>query len=107
MRERRLVQPAEPSIGDLVAECVGARLDTSKAGNPMVVWEFRLDDGRRVNRYTVKRRLETAQVAEALGLGRRFRLSEAAGRRCILSVTWDGMYHSIESCRPIEAGGPL
>lgn len=99
MEKRRLGQ--DPELGEHVAECVGAVLDTSAAGNRMVVWTFELPGGRRVNHYTVRRRAETALTAQALGLGKSFRLSEALGCRCRVAVSKDGAWLKVSGVRPL------
>lgn len=106
-RERRKVEPvqADHLDGDYEAVCLGAETRTASTGSECVVWTF-LVEGLRLSRWTVKRRMETGETAGALGLGRRFKLSAAADKRCIVTVSFDGLYHSIDRCRPL-GNGPL
>lgn len=97
--------PVNPLLesGDYPGICVMAREATSAAGNPMIVWTFELESGRRLlNRYTLRKgsgAAATHETAMALGLGKRFRLSAAVGRSCVLVVGVDGQWNTIERCK--------
>jgi hypothetical protein len=91
-----------PLTGTHPATCVSAKRDTSKAGNAMVVWHFRLDNGVELRRWTVLTSTDLHQTVVALGLDpAAVRLSEAAGKKCRLVISHDGSFHSIDASRPL------
>lgn len=92
----------EPLTGVHVGTCVSAGRSTSKAGNDMVIWLFRLEGGLELRRWTLLRSTDIHETVVALGMDpSAVRLSEAPGRRCRLIVSHDGSFHSIESTRPL------
>lgn len=82
--------------GEYVGTVESAVETTSQAGNDMVVWTFVLPGDRRLTRYTLKTSDELHETAEALGLGRRFKLSDAEGGKCILVVDVAKGWNTIE-----------
>lgn len=89
-----------PDPGEYAALCLRAEAVESAAGNKCVRWTFEID-GVELARTTVTRRKETGQTAQALGLPRAFRLSDAAGRRCRITLKQDGTFLSVENPRPL------
>lgn len=93
-------QAATLTPGEYVAVCRQAEAVQSAAGNDCIRWTFSVD-GAELARTTVRRRKETGQTAQALGLPRAFRLSQAVNRRCRITVKQDGAYLSVDSVRPL------
>ena len=92
----------EPLTGTHPATCVSAERSVSKAGNRMVVWTFRLDNGMDLRRWTLERSTDIHETVVALGLDpKAVRLSEAPGRRCRVVLSHDGSFHNIEAVRPL------
>jgi hypothetical protein len=92
----------EPLTGTFVGTCLAAERATSKAGNKMVVWHFRLDSGIDLRRWTLLKSTDLHETVTALGLDpAATRLSEAVGRKCRLVVGHDGAFQTIESARPL------
>lgn len=101
-RERRPVTTSGPLTGTFVAACVSAERSTSKAGNAMVVWTFRLDNDLELRRWTLLRSTDIHETVVALGLDpNAVRLSEAVGRQCRVTVGHDGMFSTIEATKPL------
>lgn len=107
-RERRPVEGPTPlPAGTYPATCVSAEATVSAAGNQMVVWEFQVDERPvpPVKRFTMRRGSrapETRATAEALGLGARFKLSAAVGRRCLLTLEVDGTFNNCVSIAAVR-----
>lgn len=92
----------EPLTGTFVGTCLAAERATSKAGNAMIVWQFRLDNGVDLRRWTLLRSTDIHETVTALGLDpAAVLLSDAAGRRCRLVVGHDGSFHTIEATRAL------
>lgn len=92
----------DPLTGVHVGTCVSAERSTSKAGNPMIVWTFRLENGMDLRRWTLLRSTDIHETVVALGLDpQAVRLSEAPGKRCRLVISHDGAFHSVDSARPL------
>lgn len=106
-RERQpILGPVLLPAGYYTATCVAATAETSRSGNAMVVWQFELPGGRTVNHYTMRSGSGAAALhdtAAALGLGKRFRLSQAAGRRALLDLGIDGDWNRVERVRPLPS----
>lgn len=101
-RERRPVQPAEAAEpGVVVGTCTGAFEDISKAGNRMITFVFSTPHGT-VRHFCLRRSANLFETAQALGLGRSFRLSEASGRKCRLELKPDGPYWKVERTAPLQ-----
>jgi hypothetical protein len=94
-------QAADLTAGEHVAVCLRAEAVESAAGNPCIRWVFATPDGFELARTTVRRRRETGLTAQALGLPKAFRLSQAAGRSCRITLKKDGAYWSIDSTRAL------
>lgn len=86
--------------GEHVASCLRAEAVDSAAGNPCIRWVFQVGEFE-LARTTVRRRKETGQTAQALGLPKAFRLSQAAGRSCRITIKKDGSYWSIDGARAL------
>ena len=91
-------QVAEP--GEHVATCLRAEPHESAAGNKCVRWTFQVGDFE-LAWVTVQRRKETGQAAQALGLPKAFRLSQAKGRQCRLTLAKDGAFTKVTAARPL------
>lgn len=92
----------EPLTGTHPATCVSAERGTSKAGNAMIIFQFRLENGMDLRRWCLTRSTDLHETVTALGMNpAAVRLSEAAGRRCRVVVSHDGSFHNIEACRPL------
>lgn len=104
-RERQpVLGPLPLAAGQYEAVVTLAKADVSRAGSDMVVWVFELPAGRTVNHYTMRSGPGAASLhdtAAALGLGKRFRLSQAAGRRCLLDLSVDGDWNRVDRVRPL------
>lgn len=101
-RERVRVGGADSLVGTHVGTCLSAARDTSKAGNKMVVWLFKLDNGVELKRWTLERSTDIHETVTALGLDpAAVRLSQAPGRQCRLVVGYDGQFARIESAKPL------
>jgi len=94
------VQPPQLPPGEHVATCVQAEAVESAAGNPCVRWTLRVGEFD-LAWTTVRRRKETGQAAQALGLPKAFRLSQAIGRKCRITVAKDGAYMKVTAARPL------
>lgn len=92
-------QTVQVAPGEHEAVCVQAEATTSAAGNDCIRWVYEFEGGARVAWTTVRRRRESGLAAKALGLGTEFRLSQAEGRRCRVTVTQDGPFLSVKSVR--------
>lgn len=110
-RERRKVEgspdfPEPLAAGEYPATCLGAEERIASTGSECIVWHFEVlgDPPVRRDRWTVKRRPETYETAQALGLGRRFKLSAAAGRTCLLNLSVDGRFNNIDRARSADTG---
>lgn len=93
-------QAADLTAGEHVAVCLRAEATDSAAGNACIRWVFQVA-GFELARVTVRRRRETGLTAQALGLGKAFRLSQAAGRSCRITLKKDGAYWSVDSARAL------
>lgn len=88
--------------GEYVAACCQAEVVDSQAGNPCVRWTFQVENHDvRLAWTTVRRRRETGLVAQALGLPKAFRLSQALGRSCRITVAKDGGFMKVTGARPL------
>ena len=88
--------------GEYVAACRQAEAVDSQAGNPCVRWTFEVEGTEvRLAYTTVRRRRETGLVAQALGLPKAFRLSQALDRRCRITVAKDGSFMKVTGARPL------
>jgi hypothetical protein len=97
--------PVNASVltGVHVATCVTATQQNSKAGNPMIVWEFSVDGHPYVlKHWTLLRSTSIHETVVALGLDPlATKLSAAPGRQCRVVVSFDGQFHSIDSCKSL------
>jgi hypothetical protein len=102
VERRRLGGGAPFPPGEYTATCTGAYHDTSAAGNKMVVWSLQLANGQFVRHWTVRRRVETGLMAQALGLPLKpLRIADALDRQCRATVAWDGSYMKVTGVRPV------
>jgi hypothetical protein len=90
----------QPEPGEHLAVCLQADRHKSAAGNACVRWTFQVGDFE-LAWVTVQRRKETGQAAQALGLPKAFRLSEAAGKQCRLTLAKDGSYMKVTGARSL------
>lgn len=90
------IDTLEPGTYD--ATVVGAERYTAQSGSRCVRWTFRLSSGADVTRVTPVSgpgAVWGAEVVEALGLPKRLRLSEAVGKRCVVTLAMQGQYLSV------------
>lgn len=103
-RDRTPVSGAgpEPLTGVFGATCVSAQRSVSKAGNGMVIWQFRLDNGLELRRWTLFTSTDLHETVTALGFDPKgVDLRDAAGRKCRLVISHDGQFSNIDSVRPL------
>lgn len=90
------IDSLEPGTYD--ATVVGAERHTAQSGAACVRWTFRLSSGADVTRVTPVSgpgAVWGAEVVEALGLPKRLRLSEAAGKECRVVLKMEGQWLSV------------
>lgn len=88
--------------GTYDATCVGAERSLTQAGAPCVRWTFEVE-GRHVVRVTPLKgpgAVFAHDVAQALGLGKRLRLSAAAGRKCRIVLKQNGQWLNVDAVLP-------
>ena len=94
-------KPLEP--GDYPATVQSAVKGTSFSGNAVIRWTFLLEDGNTVVKSTPLKgpgAVYGYDTAQALGLGKRFKLSDATGRRCVVLLVQDGQYLNVDTVLP-------
>lgn len=102
VERRRLGGGAPYSPGEYVATVVAAHHGTSAAGNKMVTWALQLSNDSSVFHWTVRRRVETGLMAQALGIPLKpLRIADGVGRQCRATVVWDGQYMKVTGVRPL------
>jgi len=90
----------ETLVGTHRAECIGLERKQSKQGNPMWVWNFKLEGGACLFLRTVIQPAgawKIAQAATALGLPQvdgkiKCGISDIIGRECMVEVSEDSSY---------------
>jgi hypothetical protein len=101
-RERKPVSAPEPLSGTFVGTCLTAERSVSKAGNAMVVFTFRLENGVDLRRWTLLKSTSLHETVTALGLDpTATKLSLASGRKCRVTVGHDGSFSTIEATKPL------
>lgn len=104
-RERVRVGGPTGLTGTHEARCASAEHGTSAAGNAMVVWVFQIPGAPGgpavVRRHTLLRSEEIYETAMALGLGKEFKLSQAAGRKCRLTLASEGAFTNVAAAKPL------
>lgn len=88
--------------GTYSAVCVEAVKTLTQAGAEAIRWTFQVE-GRHLARVTPRTgpgAVYAHEVAAALGLGKRFRLSAAAGRPCVVVLRQNGAFLNVEDVLP-------